>query len=203
MDYLHADPTVRRAPESVRSRPVRPYLHRGGAIAASGALDGVSVDLPPALSRVRLPAPPTGDELRRAVAASLSLVDVAEGGVGAVLFATAYRAPLGAADFSIHLAGPTGVFKTELAALVAQHFGAEQTARYCAASWSGTANANEALAFHCKDAPLVVDDFAPSGAAGDVQRIHREADRLLRAQGNGSLSSSRDSRHPHREPARG
>ena len=34
-----------------------------------------------------------------------------------------------------------------------------------------------------KDAVFVVDDFAPGGTVADVQRLHREADRLLRAQG--------------------
>src|SRR5262249_26807683 len=47
-----------------------------------------------------------------------------------------------------------------------------------------TANALEALAYQAKDAILVVDDLAPAGGQGDVQRLHRDADRLLRAQGN-------------------
>src|SRR5206468_3731005 len=42
----------------------------------------------------------------------------------------------------------------------------------------------EGLASTAKDALLVVDDFAPQGGAHDVARYHREADRLLRAQGN-------------------
>jgi len=33
---------------------------------------------------------------------------------------------------------------------------------------------------------LVVDDFVPKGSQNDVQRTHREADRLLRAQANAS-----------------
>jgi hypothetical protein len=59
-------------------------------------------------------------------------------------------------------------------------------ARNLPGSWSSTGNALEALAFAAKDAVLVVDDFAPTGAAGDADRIHREADRILRAQGNAS-----------------
>jgi hypothetical protein len=42
------------------------------------------------------------------------------------------------------------------------------------------------LAFSAKDALLVVDDFAPTSNQGDVERAHREADRVLRAQGNRS-----------------
>ena len=42
----------------------------------------------------------------------------------------------------------------------------------------------EGLAFVAKDALLVVDDFCPSGSTNDVQRYHKEADRLFRGQGN-------------------
>jgi hypothetical protein len=59
-------------------------------------------------------------------------------------------------------------------------------ARNLPASWSSTANSMESLAFYCKDAALVVDDFAPCGTAQDVHRKHADADRLLRAQGNSS-----------------
>ena len=56
--------------------------------------------------------------------------------------------------------------------------------RHLPASWLSTGNALEGLAFQAKDVLLVVDDFAPTGTASDVQRYHREADRLLRGQGN-------------------
>ena len=44
----------------------------------------------------------------------------------------------------------------------------------------------EKKAFLAKDAVLVVDDFAPAGTTTDVQRLHREADRLFRGAGNRS-----------------
>ncbi|MGH2688806.1 MAG: hypothetical protein ACRDKW_08370, partial [Actinomycetota bacterium] len=59
-------------------------------------------------------------------------------------------------------------------------------ARNLPGSWSSTANALEGLAFAAKDALLVVDDFAPSGSVTDTERAHREADRILRAQGSRS-----------------
>src|SRR5206468_12743200 len=92
----------------------------------------------------------------------------------------------GHADFNIHIAGPTGVGKTEVAALVQQHFGAGMDARNLPGSWSSTGNALEELAFQAKDVLLVVDDFIPTGSMADVQRAHRDADRVLRAQGNRS-----------------
>ena len=44
----------------------------------------------------------------------------------------------------------------------------------------------EKKSFLAKDAVLVVDDFAPTGTTADIQRLHREADRLFRAAGNRS-----------------
>jgi hypothetical protein len=100
------------------------------------------------------------------------------------LLAMVFRAVLGNCDFSGHLAGPTGVFKSELATLCQQHYGTGLDSRNLPGSWSSTGNSLEGLAFAAKDALLVVDDFAPTGSATEVQRYHREADRLLRAQGN-------------------
>src|SRR5262249_49285197 len=134
-----------------------------------------------------LPAPPEGEAQVRAVRASLSLLDgLAPDRVSFPLLAGAYRAALGYADFSLFQEGPTGVFKSEQAALPPQHYGPGLDARHLPGSWSSTGNALEATAFAAKDALLVVDDFAPGGSVADVQRCHREADRLLRAQGNRS-----------------
>src|SRR5207302_3115731 len=146
----------------------------------------VEVALPESLSHLELPPPPAGEELQAAVWASLGLLDVAPAPIAFPLLASVYRAALGETDFSLHLAGPSGAGKSELAALVQRHFGAGMDARNLPGSWSSTANALEALAFAAKDAVLVVDDFAPTGAAGDADRIQREADRILRAQGNAS-----------------
>jgi hypothetical protein len=164
------------------------YLHAGGAIGPDGpdgpVADGMETRLDEALARYILPEPPDGDELREAVRASLRLLEVAPDHLSVPVLAAAYRAVLGDTDFGLHLAGPTGVFKTELAALAQQHFGPGLDARHLPASWSSTANALEALAFLAKDAILVVDDFAPTGSAVDIARLHRDADRLFRGQGN-------------------
>jgi hypothetical protein len=162
------------------------YLHGDGAIGADGVAEGVETRLEGALARYVLPEPPDGDALRESIRASLRVLDVAPDRVSVPLLAATYRAVLGATDHSLHLAGPTGVLKTELAALVQQHYGAAMDSRGLPGSWSSTGNLLEAIAFAAKDAVLVVDDFAPSGSIGDVQRLHRDADRLLRAQGNSS-----------------
>jgi hypothetical protein len=79
---------------------------------------------------------------------------------------------LGNADFALHLAGETGAFKSELAALHQQHFGCGMNRENLPAAWSSTGNALEVLAFHAKDALLVIDDFAPGsgGRQGCDQR---------------------------------
>jgi hypothetical protein len=163
------------------------YLHAGGAIGPEGPLDSVSVVLPDALASFRLPEPPSGESLVAAVRASLDLAqDLAPDKVILPLLMTVYRAVLPGADFSTHVCGRTGSFKTELAALLQQHFGAELHAKNLPASWSSTGNSLEVIAFSAKDALLVVDDFAPAGNATDINRYHREAERLFRAQGNRS-----------------
>src|SRR5262249_18416714 len=118
-----------------------------------------------------------------AVRASLALLDLAPDRLSFPLLAAVYRAVLTAADFSLHLMGQSGEFKSEVAALLQQHSGAGLDARHLPGSWSSTGNSLESIAFTCKDALLVVDDFAPHGNAADVSRLHREAERLLRAQG--------------------
>ncbi|MGH7223354.1 MAG: hypothetical protein ACRELF_09005, partial [Gemmataceae bacterium] len=162
------------------------YLHAGGAIGEDGAVDGVEVSPPPALARYLLPAPPAGDDLRRAVAASLRLLDLAPPRLAFPLLAAVYRAPLGCADFSVFLVGRSGVFKSEASALAQQHHGAGLDRCNLPGNWSSTANSLEAVAFACKDGLLVVDDFKPSGSTHDVSRLHQQAERLFRAQGNGA-----------------
>jgi hypothetical protein len=133
------------------------------------------------------------------------MLAVAPRRIAVPILAAVARAVLGGVDFSIHLTGATGVGKSELAALAQQHFGADMDARHLPASWTSTANALEAVAFCAKDALLIVDDFAPRGGPSDVQRLHRDADRLLRAQGNhaGRLRMLPDSTLRPEKPPRG
>jgi Domain of unknown function (DUF3854) len=158
------------------------FLHAGGAVGQYGPVPRIDVFLPDNLSGFRLPDS-RGDP-REAVQASLRLLDLGPDRITLPILAGVYRAVLGGCDFSLFLAGATGVFKTEFAALAQRHFGAGLDARHLPGNWSSTANALEILGFTLKDCLYVVDDFAPSGSATDVLRLHREADRLLRGQGN-------------------
>lgn len=160
------------------------YLHAGGAIGESGLVEGLHVELDRELRRYELPAPPGGKALKQAILASLDVLDVAPDRVTFPIYCAIWRAVLGIVDVSIHLAGQTGSGKSQIAALAQQHFGSALDAKHLPATWDSTANALQAICFFAKNALTVVDDFVPKGAASDVARLHREADRLLRAQGN-------------------
>jgi hypothetical protein len=163
------------------------YLHAGGAIGAEGLISDVRVRLAPPFDRYLLSAPPKGNELKEAIEAAMMIVDLTnKSPAGSVLFTAPYRAVLGACDFSIHVSGPTGVRKTAAAACVQSFFGAKFDQRSLPASWTSTANSLEVAAFVSKDALIVVDDLAPTGTRNDVARLHAQADRVFRAQGNNS-----------------
>jgi hypothetical protein len=182
------------------------YLHAGGAIGEAGPVEGIETALPTPLQRFQLPDPPEGEDLREALRASLRLLDgLAPDHTSFIVLAAPFRAALGDTDHSVHHEGPSGHFKTEIAALSQQFFGAGLDARHLPANWSSTGNALEGIVFAAKDALVVIDDFAPTGSSGDVQRYHREADRMLRAQGNhaGRMRMRADTTLRPEKPPRG
>jgi hypothetical protein len=174
------------------------FLHASGAIGASGILSDISVHLQGSMSRyeLRIPAP---DTAAHAIAASLRLVDLGPAPVSFALLAATTRAVWGEPDFAIHLAGPTGAFKSEFAALHQQHFGSGMDRMHLPGAWSSTGNALEVVAFRAKDALLVIDDFAPQGTTIDIARSHSTAERVIRAVGNQAGRSRLDSTAALRE----
>lgn len=163
------------------------FLHAGGALGADGPVEGLDVSLHGSASRILLPDPPTGSVLHGAILASLELLELAPDPIMAPLLAGVYRAVLCQilpADCSLFLVGPSGVYKSELAALAMQHVGATFDRLHLPAQWSATANYLERSAFDFKDVPLVIDDFAPTGSQNDIARLHATADRVLRGVGN-------------------
>jgi hypothetical protein len=80
--------------------------------------------------------------------------------------------------------GPSGEGKSEIVSRIQQHHGPALDARHLPASWSSTPAANEMVAFLVKDGVAAIDDYVPAGGAHDRTRLDRDADRLLRAQGN-------------------
>ena len=138
------------------------------------------------LSRYEFRAAANSIALKKAVTASLRLVDLGLAPISFPLLAATFRSVFGSYRCPLHLAGETGTFKSELAALHQQHFGlgSQISLNSCQPRGRVPANALEAMAFHAKDALFVVDDFAPQGSAVDVGRYHMAADRVFRAAGN-------------------
>jgi hypothetical protein len=159
------------------------YLHAGGAVGAQGPRTDLQVELPTALQQYQVQPPADAQEQVSAVRASLRCLSVAPDRISVPLLAAVYRASLGKVDFSLFLTGQTGTFKTALAALCQQHFGAAMDASRLPANFASTGNALEELAFSAKDALLVVDDFVLSGGPGDGA-LQGLAERLFRAAGN-------------------
>jgi hypothetical protein len=179
------------------------YLHAGGALGTGNDQVEFDVRLPGPLQHYRM-CLPAEDASASAVRASLSLLSVAPDRISVPLLGAVYRAPLGAVDFSLFLVGRTGTFKTSLAALCQQHFGAELDPHRLPANFASTANALEELAFCAKDSLLLVDDFAPTGGAGDGP-LHAIAERLFRSSGNhrGRLRMEGQRVLSHARPPRG
>ena len=79
------------------------YLHAGGALTAMTDGMRVETELHAALKHFILPE--RAADLGEAVAAAVQLLDLADERITAPVFGAIWRAPLGAADFSLHIAG--------------------------------------------------------------------------------------------------
>jgi hypothetical protein len=165
------------------------FVTQDVVIGAEGPVSGVVVRLDGPAAMVRLPEPPSVQELAAAIASTIRLLDLAPDRIMVPLLGGVFRALLNAiapADVVLFLVGPSGVLKSELAAVVQRCFGPDFDRLRMPASWASTANALERIAFDFKDCLLVIDDFAPSGTQNDVQRYHQVADRVIRGAGNAS-----------------
>ncbi len=161
------------------------YLHSGGGIGRNGVVNGIETLLPEQLAAHCLPAPPVGEKLRDAVRFSLELLDgVAPDRIMFPLVSLAMRTVLGNVSQSGYISGSTGLGKSTLAAVICSFFGEFSSPEDLKVSWASTPNWIETMAFAAKDNLLVVDDFNPVGTSADVARMNKDADRLLRAQGN-------------------
>lgn len=158
------------------------FLHGGGAIGPKG-VRVVEVRLPDRLQHAVMPDPVEGDELRDAVRLVLDLTKLAPDPIMIPCIGSAFSSIIGGAEFSLWLYGGTGSGKSQVAALVQSFFG-RFTAKLLPGAWISTANSQEAMAYAAKDMIFVMDDFKPVGGPQDRLRLYKEADRLLRAQGN-------------------
>jgi hypothetical protein len=177
------------------------YLTASGAITGDGLRDEIAVHLESPLNRYHLPAPPTGDEERAAWRATMELLDLADRSVTIPLLGAAVRSVFGPSDFAIYIMGGTGLGKTTLVALFLSLFGAKLDADHLPASFSGTGNSIEMIAYLLKDALLVVDDFQRNKAIN----ADATAERIGRALGNqsGRTRLTREAQLRAQKPPRG
>jgi hypothetical protein len=137
------------------------YLHAGGAIVGASAepFSG-RVILSGKLARRRFPEAPMNDPeaLKEAVRATFALWDLAADEIAIPVMLSAYRAVLGEVDYTVHLAGPTGLGKTALAHLAVSHFG-KGLGHKDMTNFESTAYSIEREAFALKDQLLLLDDY--------------------------------------------
>ena len=162
------------------------FLHAAGAIGA----EGVEVKLPRKLQEYVLPSPPTDpDTARQAVGAATDAIVAMYGAAraaGWVLLAALARAPLSSIIPSTVIPwfyGPTGGLKTSTVTAGLALFGC-YTEHNPPESWLSTENAIESALWTLADLPLLIDDYAPSHARQDGERMRQAAQGLLRRVGN-------------------
>lgn len=155
------------------------YLHAGGAL----GMEGVRVTLSGATAAYLLPAKivdPT-----EAVDYVLGFLKLADGTITYPLFAAMWRAPLQSelpVDAVVWPYGPTGQQKTSLIAQMMSTYGIRDRLGLTV-NWSSTAASLENEMFLAKDAPLIIDDYAPSESDG-FDEVRAKAKQVVRAVGN-------------------
>ncbi len=170
------------------------FIHRGGAITAAGHEDA-EVAFSGPIERYDLPDP-TRDPaaLRDAwLNTSVTMMGRLPDRVAAPLLGQVFQAVLGHSPSVLTLVGPTGSYKTSIAAKAMQHFGERWEHNKPASSMSGNGETFDALRFKlhaAKDTLHWMDDFASSGSSGDAQKHLEETARLIHNQEERSRSSS-------------
>jgi hypothetical protein len=159
------------------------YLHGGGFLTSAGNLP-YTVKLPEKLAPFTLPEPP--EDARPSVRAALDLLDLHPAAMANAL-GCIFSSVLGATSFVSHLAGQSGVFKSQLAAIAQSFFGAGfGYDNKLAAMWAdSSAIGLAALGFTLKDALLVVDDYAPTVNRAEKEKLERCINGFVRSAANG------------------
>ncbi|MNW41014.1 hypothetical protein D3C74_181400 [compost metagenome] len=160
------------------------YLHAGGALGDSN----VKVELDPRLQNYILPQTPS--DPRKAMKASLELLNVAPHRITLALWGLTYLSPLCELlrmiglepKFLVWLYGYTGSRKTTLAKLFLSHFG--NLLEHPPASFKDTANSVEKRGFDTKDSLLLIDDYHPTSSPREKQSMELLAQQVLRGYGD-------------------
>ena len=152
----------------------RYFLTGSGTLGTDGLNPDVQIDLGQGnMQHYALPDPPP--DLRPAVTASLSYLDLADRFQGAVLlWAAMYTAPLcpfRTLDAVIWVHGPTGSGKSAITHLALAHFGPGFVHGHSfrpVVDWTATLASLEDAMFCAKDVPLVIDECTPMSSGNRV-----------------------------------
>ncbi len=169
----------------------RGYLSGSGFLTADGLNEQVRVELSGTLRHYALSAPPKGKALQEAVRASLDFLDLGPRTVTAPLWAAMYAAvftEIRALYTVIWVYGTTQSGKSTLSHMALTHFGTGfiNGRQYLPPeNWESSLTALEGSMFTVKDAPLIIDDYAPQFASAyDAREMQRSAQKVIRRAGN-------------------
>jgi DNA primase len=168
------------------------YLSAAGFLTADGLDESIRVDLGGNnLRHYRLMPLPDGEALKKAVRASLAFLNIGPRHVTAPLWAAMYAAPLTEMlplYTVLWVYGVTQSGKSTVTHLALTHFGPgfiSGRQYHAPDNWESTLTALEHSMFTIKDAPVVIDDYAPQFAsAQDAREMGRKAQKLIRSVGN-------------------
>ncbi len=164
------------------------YLNNRGGINAVGLNEEIETELQGSLSNYDLP-PPNQSYNQKLSDILQNFSNLIDDGTALLLVGAAFRATLSyftKSTVSVFVQGTTGTYKSATVGCVQAFFGKNFNGTHLPENWSSTGNALEKKAFLCKDALFSIDDFVARGTPSEVTRLHRDAERVLRAQGNQS-----------------
>lgn len=169
----------------------RHYLTAAGGLGPDGLQADVRVELGHNLGRYHLPAPPADPV--PALRASLGFLDLASYDVTMPLWAAMFAAPLSALhtlDAVLWVYGTTQSGKSTLSHLALCHFGAgfiQGRQSRAPKDWTSTVTDLEGAMFAIKDAPIILDDYAPAhSGASEARDLAKKAHYVVRSVGNRS-----------------
>lgn len=164
------------------------YLSNRGGIYTAGLNQEIETELQGSLANYDLP-PPNESYNQKLSDILQNFSNLIDDGTALLLVGAACRSTLSyftKSTVSVFLQGTTGTYKTATAGCIQAFFGKNFNGTHLPENWSSTGNALEKKAFLCKDALFSIDDFVARGTPSEVSRLHRDAERVLRAQGNQS-----------------
>lgn len=168
------------------------YLTTAGGIGAEDTLPDIRVDVGHSnLSRYALAAPPA--DLTAAITASLGFLTLAPLSITVPLLLAMYAAPLSpwaTLDAVLWVYGTTQSGKSTISHLALSHYGPtfiEGRKYHSPRSFSAgtTITDIEYALFSIKDAPVIVDDYAPAhGGQAEARDLQKVANRMIRMIGD-------------------